>query len=154
MVTNVTREVPDFGLGGLLWLFVPLLFRSPLKGGGAGRPCGKVENAGVSRFPLFHRAALGASGGSFFLFWTLFSFFPRNSRVQQLFHRADESCPMGYDAERWGCGSWGQRSLVDSLGLEMPPPSFFSCHPRRPTGMVLCGRSRPEVALPSRHDAG
>ena len=49
---------------------------------------------------------------------------------------------------RWGCGSWGPRSLVDPLGLKCRPHRFRSSE--RSFGMVLWGVTPGSSA--SRHD--
>ena len=50
--------------------------------------------------------------------------------------------------KRWGCGSWGARSLVDTLAVKCRPHRFRSS--ARSFGMVLCGAATGSSA--SRHD--
>lgn len=108
------------------------------------RPCGNVGNAASCVFHISIRAVLL----SFFL--DTFSFFARNPLFHKVFHRSTGLVANPGDKRvrwhRWGCGSWGRRSLCEPLALKCRP------HCSRPVIRDVhrdgALRPRPQVALP------
>ena len=70
--------------------------------------CGKRVS---QRFPHFHRA--GTLSFFLVLFLSLWKSGVFHEFSAEMAPRSDDGAPNRVPSRRWGCGSWGQRSLVD-----------------------------------------